>query len=222
MFVFFSKEYSQACTLGLLSLCLHAWSSVVTSPPGGTVSLNCLYSTNSSSDGSSMLWYRQLSGRPPEPILRSFSPDDTFSYSYLRAGEHFTLEKNHTLVIRNVTREDAATYYCSKLEADKCRFGDGIELRVDGHSSTPITPAEGPKTLVYVFLALSVLFNLLLFLCIATENKWFPFRNPKKTELQQPCHENDLHYAEVRTTENQQRRGQEKIHIVYAEVQLRK
>uniref|UniRef100_A0A8C4TAG2 Ig-like domain-containing protein n=1 Tax=Erpetoichthys calabaricus TaxID=27687 RepID=A0A8C4TAG2_ERPCA len=118
----------------LLSLCLHAWSSVVTSPPGDTVSLNCLYSTNSSSDNLSMFWYRQLSGRPPEPILQSFSPDGTFSYSYLRAGEHFTLEKNHTLVIRNVTRDDIATYYCSKLETDVCRFGDGIELRVDGES----------------------------------------------------------------------------------------
>ncbi|XP_039593848.1 uncharacterized protein LOC120516298 [Polypterus senegalus] len=117
---------------GLLSLCLHAWSSVVTSPLGDTVSLNCLYSTNSSSDDSSMFWYRQLPGRRLEPILQSFSPDDTFSYSYLRAGEHFTVEKNHTLVIRNVTREDAATYYCSKLEKDVCRFGDGIELRVDG------------------------------------------------------------------------------------------
>uniref|UniRef100_A0A8C4T7R3 Ig-like domain-containing protein n=1 Tax=Erpetoichthys calabaricus TaxID=27687 RepID=A0A8C4T7R3_ERPCA len=120
-------EVASTLTLGCLV-------SVVTSPPGDTVSLNCLYSNNSSSDGSSMLWYRQLSGRPPEPILQSFSPDDTFSYSYLRAGEHFTLEKNHTLVIRNVTREDAATYYCSKLETDKCRFGDGIELRVDGES----------------------------------------------------------------------------------------
>ncbi|KAG2462587.1 RM16 protein, partial [Polypterus senegalus] len=78
-----------------------------------------------------MFWYRQLPGRRLEPILQSFSPDDTFSYSYLRAGEHFTVEKNHTLVIRNVTREDAATYYCSKLEKDVCRFGDGIELRVD-------------------------------------------------------------------------------------------
>ncbi|XP_028646060.1 uncharacterized protein LOC114641105 [Erpetoichthys calabaricus] len=222
MFVFFSKEYSQACTLGLLSLCLHAWSSVVTSPPGDTASLNCLYSTNSSSDGSSMLWYRQLPGRPPELILQSFSPDDTFSYSYLRAGEHFTLEKNHTLVIRNVTRDDVATYYCSKLETDKCRFGDGIELRVDGRGSPHLAPAKGSEALLYVFLALSVLFNILLFLYIATEKKWFSFRNPKKTELQQPCHENDLHYAEVSTMENQQRRGQMNKHTVYAEVQLRK
>ncbi|XP_039598467.1 uncharacterized protein LOC120519587 [Polypterus senegalus] len=117
---------------GLLSLCLHALSSVVTSPPGDTVSLNCLYSTNSNSNGSSMLWYRQLPRQPPEPILQTFSPKSTFRTPFFQYGEHFSLKKNHTLVIRNVTQEDAATYYCCKLETDVCRFGEGIELQVDG------------------------------------------------------------------------------------------
>ncbi|XP_039598955.1 uncharacterized protein LOC120521309 [Polypterus senegalus] len=220
----FPCRYAQYFKIGLMSFCLHAWSSLVTSPPGDTVSLNCLYSTNSSSNGSSMRWYRQLPRQPPEPILQTFSPKSTFSTPFFQYGEHFSLKKNHTLVIRNITQEDIATYYCSKLETDVCRFGDGIELRVNGNGSPSSANSEkGSGDSLYAFLALSVLLNLLLFLWIAIEKKWLSCRNPKKIlESQQPCYEDDLHYAEVRTMESQQQRGQMKKHTVYSEVQLRK
>uniref|UniRef100_A0A8C4T7K4 Ig-like domain-containing protein n=1 Tax=Erpetoichthys calabaricus TaxID=27687 RepID=A0A8C4T7K4_ERPCA len=131
-------------------------------------------------DGLSMLWYRQLPGRPPEPILQSFSPDNTFSYSYLRAGEHFTMEQNHTLVIRNVTREDVATYYCSKLETDVWRFGDGIELRVDVPLTSSLNSSLqssllnfhhlilGSALILFLFLISNVILQTTILCCLTT------------------------------------------------------
>ncbi|XP_039598460.1 signal-regulatory protein beta-2-like isoform X2 [Polypterus senegalus] len=128
----------QLLTFGLLVLCLHASSISLTSLPGHTVSLNCTDAT--SSVGSPRLWYRQLPRGPPQPILQIFSPNHTSHFSYFKFGGHFLVNKSYTLVIQNVTQEDAATYYCSQLEKDVCRFSDGIELRVDGSMEVNGTP----------------------------------------------------------------------------------
>ncbi|XP_039598956.1 uncharacterized protein LOC120521310 [Polypterus senegalus] len=211
------------CIFGLLDLILHACSLMVMFPPGDTASLNCSYP-----NASSIIWYRRLTDQSPQPLLRAFDPSDY--YVYTESGRRFIVKENHSLVIRNVSCEDTATYYCARLDKDVCSFGEGIDLRVNGSNEGKkdninekggfaSSAAKGSEFLLYIFIAVLLLSNILLLLWIAFEKKWLSYGNIKiSQESQQVNNENDLHYAEVMTAKNRK----SKISTMYAEVQMRK
>ncbi|XP_039598404.1 uncharacterized protein LOC120519412 [Polypterus senegalus] len=81
-------------------------------------------------NASVVIWYRQYPGQPPvalgfydnnsvlSPIMFIDYFNGVFSYS----------NESVTLTFKNVTKSDAATYYCVKKESQRSVFGNGVTL----------------------------------------------------------------------------------------------
>ncbi|XP_028646092.1 uncharacterized protein LOC114641152 isoform X2 [Erpetoichthys calabaricus] len=215
--------------LGVLTFFLHSWSHTVTSLPGDTVSLNC----SLSSGNSPMLWYRQLSCQPPHAILQTVGAQSSEYSLYTKSGEKFTCKEGHTLVIKNVTHNDTAIYYCVSPKQDPLMFNDGIHLTVNAGAVTPTDQTKLDKSLgtswISITLAscLAVSMVAVIVLTVCTISLWRQGRAPSRrqnTDILNPqslsAEDPNTIYSTINGPEEQQQNGTKPFMSTYAMVKM--
>ncbi|XP_051781957.1 uncharacterized protein LOC114641380 isoform X4 [Erpetoichthys calabaricus] len=153
-----------------------------------------------------VIWYRQYPGQPPvalgvydnnsalPPMMFVDYFNGVFSYS----------NETATLTFKNVTKSDAATYYCAKKESQRSVFGNGVTLTYEdtyknqtsnSSSFENVTCANWHQDVTlykYSTIALAVTLGLVVLVALYLKIKDLIFSPVQKDQQTQ---ENDTQYA---------------------------
>lgn len=81
-----------------------------------------------------IVWYKQLLGKKPQPIAKSYYMNDVHFLKGFDDGRLSVTVGNGTfhLNIFRMTQEDVATYYCGVIKFTALYFGPGTFLMITG------------------------------------------------------------------------------------------
>uniref|UniRef100_A0A667WZB5 Ig-like domain-containing protein n=1 Tax=Myripristis murdjan TaxID=586833 RepID=A0A667WZB5_9TELE len=116
--------------------------SVTVAQPGDTVTFQCPFLTEKFDF---ICWHKQSVGRMVQTVASKISTTQTFHEEF--NNPRFSIGKSDSefnLIIRNVSREDEATYFCQGGTAYKITNLNATYLRVNGTKSVLLT--QWPET----------------------------------------------------------------------------
>ncbi|XP_053193938.1 immunoglobulin lambda-1 light chain-like [Scomber japonicus] len=107
---------------------------------GQEVVLKCNIQRN---DGSSVRWYKQVPGKPPQYVLKFRHSDSSLSFGTGFSSDRFNSKSSSNIdyqfIIKRAETGDSAVYFCHTWDksADEDVFGQGTKLSVTSSSLSP-------------------------------------------------------------------------------------
>ncbi|XP_048041403.1 uncharacterized protein LOC125265310 isoform X2 [Megalobrama amblycephala] len=137
------RENMHAVSVIILAFCGCFTAHVINQPKlvqqaqiGDSVTMECYFLKK---DFNLIVWYKQLLGKKPQPIAKSYYMNDVHFLKGFDDGRLSVTVGNGTyhLNIFRMTHEDAATYYCGVIKFTALYFSPGTFLMItEKHSNT--------------------------------------------------------------------------------------
>ncbi|XP_053199011.1 signal-regulatory protein beta-2-like [Scomber japonicus] len=177
--------------------------------PGRSVALSCsVHTDRCAAEHTHVLWLKNSDHSAPEMIHSSGNKNDTCQKTETGSGEATCV---YHLLMRNLSSDDAGTYYCAVTSCGEVLLGKGTRIKMnimstDGNDSPAlvyiVSGALAFTTILVVLLALTVC--MMIRNCQRTDS----VTSAQNVEVNQDA--DNLHYAAIRDRKaNRPRRQQD-------------
>ncbi|KAM7366052.1 hypothetical protein PAMP_015521 [Pampus punctatissimus] len=146
--------------------------------PGHSVTLSCSVHTEHCAEHTRVLWLKNSDHSAPEMIYSSANTCDTCQRTESSSGEVTCVYKH---LMRNLSSDDAGTYYCAVTSCGEVLFGNGTKIHIN--RDTAITKPDELSPTVIGLLLSTVSLGIVTLILI-----WVHCRSQRKDS----CHRTDL------------------------------
>ncbi|KAM7366050.1 hypothetical protein PAMP_015519 [Pampus punctatissimus] len=103
--------------------------------PGHSVTLSCSVYTEHCAEHTRVLWLKNSDHSAPEMIYSSANTCDTCQRTESSSGEATCVYKH---LMRNLSSDDAGTYYCAVTSCGEVLFGNGTKIHINRDIAKPV------------------------------------------------------------------------------------
>ncbi|XP_047657403.1 T-cell surface glycoprotein CD8 beta chain-like [Tachysurus fulvidraco] len=110
---------------------------VITVKRGENVTMKCSISSDTKKD--SVVWYRQISGKLPQFIAKSYTSNLGYKFIDGFNDARFSISVNDNkfdLSINNTREDDEGEYFCGEMEGSVVKFTSGTRLQFEDKDTT--------------------------------------------------------------------------------------
>ncbi|XP_019897815.1 uncharacterized protein LOC109614917 [Esox lucius] len=124
-----------ACMICVIQFCFGAQDITVKCvEPGYNVTINCTFTTTIQFESDDVNWFIHRQAQPPVAILKSYNSMNIHPFCFISdCRQKYSLLPEHKLIIKNVTADDCAVYYCVKQYKGRSVFSNGTRLMTTGN-----------------------------------------------------------------------------------------
>ncbi|CAK6973019.1 signal-regulatory protein beta-2-like [Scomber scombrus] len=172
--------------------------------PGRSVTLSCsVHTDHCPAEHTHVLWLKNSDNSDPEMISSSGNKNDTCKKTETGSGEATCV---YHLVMRNLSSDDAGTYYCAVTSCGEVLFGKGTKININNGKDSPalvyiLSGALAFTTVLVVLLALTVC--MMSRNCQCTDS----VTSAQNAEVSQDA--DNFHYAAIRDRKAKRSRRQQ-------------